>query len=42
MAAGQPHRYAALAAVPAVLVGGVCLAAAPARLGVLADMLSGW
>ena len=40
LAAGQPDRYAALAAVLAVLVGGVCLAAALARLGVLADMLS--
>ncbi len=40
LALGDPERYAALAAVLALLVGGVCLLAAVARLGVLADLLS--
>ncbi|MEV5837622.1 sulfate permease [Nocardia sp. NPDC052112] len=40
LALGDPDRYAALAAVLAVLVGGLCLIGAAARLGVLADLLS--
>ncbi|MEU3011749.1 SulP family inorganic anion transporter [Nocardia asteroides] len=40
LAAGDPGRYAALAAVLALLVGVLCLVAALARLGVLADLLS--
>ncbi|WP_338758140.1 sulfate permease [Nocardia vulneris] len=40
LALGDPDRYAALAAVLALLVGGLCLAASVARLGVLADLLS--
>ncbi|WP_040783438.1 SulP family inorganic anion transporter [Nocardia pneumoniae] len=40
LAAGDPDRYAALAAVLALLVGALCLAGAAARLGVLADLLS--
>ncbi|MFF2083585.1 SulP family inorganic anion transporter [Nocardia sp. NPDC058176] len=40
LAAGDPGRYAALAAVLALLVGAVCGIAALARLGVLADLLS--
>ncbi|MFI8977011.1 SulP family inorganic anion transporter [Nocardia asteroides] len=40
LAAGDPRRYAALAAVLALLVGALCLLAALARLGVLADLLS--
>jgi len=40
LAAGDPGRYAALAAMLAVLVGVLCLLAALARLGVLADLLS--
>lgn len=40
LALGDPARYAALAALLALLVGGLCLAAAVARLGVLADLLS--
>ncbi|MEV2225814.1 sulfate permease [Nocardia vinacea] len=40
LALGDPDRYAALAAVLAVLVGGLCLIGAVARLGVLADLLS--
>ncbi|WP_433663228.1 SulP family inorganic anion transporter [Nocardia sp. CA-128927] len=40
LALGDPARYAALAAVLALLVGGLCLVAAVARLGVLADLLS--
>ena len=40
LAAGDPSRYAALAAMLAVLVGLVCLAAWAFRLGVLADALS--
>ena len=39
-AAGDPGRYAALAAVLAVLVGALCLLASFAKLGVLADLLS--
>ncbi|MEV0067925.1 MULTISPECIES: SulP family inorganic anion transporter [unclassified Amycolatopsis] len=39
-AAGDPGHYATLAAVLAVLVGGLCLVAAFARLGVLAELLS--
>jgi high affinity sulfate transporter 1 len=40
LAAGDPGRYAALAAALAVMVGLVCLAAWVARLGFLADALS--
>ena len=40
LAAGDPRRYAALAAVLAILVGVVCLLAWVARLGFLADLLS--
>jgi SulP family sulfate permease len=40
LAAGDPARYAALAAVLALLVGVLCLLGAAARLGFLADMLS--
>lgn len=40
LAAGDPHRYAALAAALAVLVGGICLLGRTARLGFLADLLS--
>lgn len=40
LAAGDPHRYAALAAVLALLVGVICFAGRFARLGVLADLLS--
>ncbi|WP_330230740.1 sulfate permease [Nocardia sp. NBC_00508] len=40
LALGDPARYAALAAVLALLVGVLCLAGAAARLGVLADLLS--
>ncbi|MEV0332344.1 SulP family inorganic anion transporter [Nocardia sp. NPDC050717] len=40
LAAGDPQRYAALAALLALLVGGLCLLASAARLGVLADLLS--
>ncbi|MEU1999389.1 sulfate permease [Nocardia gamkensis] len=40
LAMGDPRRYAALAAVLALLVGGLCLAGAAIRLGVLADLLS--
>ncbi|WP_156750935.1 SulP family inorganic anion transporter [Mycobacterium sp. 852013-50091_SCH5140682] len=40
MAAGDAMRYAALAAVLAVMVGVVCLAGAAARLGMLANLLS--
>lgn len=40
LAAGDPARYAALAAALAVVVGVVCLAGAVCRLGVLADLLS--
>lgn len=40
IAAGNPARYAALAAALALLVGGLCLLAGLARLGVVADLLS--
>jgi SulP family sulfate permease len=40
IAAGDPARYAALAATLAALVGLVCLVAWAARLGFLADLLS--
>ncbi len=40
LAMGDPRRYAALAAVLALLVGAICLVAAVARLGLLADLLS--
>lgn len=40
LAAGQPERYAALAAVLAGLVGLICVVAWVARLGFLADLLS--
>ncbi|ORA56771.1 sodium-independent anion transporter [Mycolicibacterium chubuense] len=40
LAHGDPVRYAALAAVLAVLVGAVCLLAGVVRLGFLAELLS--
>jgi len=40
LAAGDPGRYAALAAALALLVGAVCLLAWVARLGFLADLFS--
>jgi MFS superfamily sulfate permease-like transporter len=40
LATGDPHRYAALAALLALLVGGICLLGRAARLGFLADLLS--
>ncbi|KGI70430.1 SulP family inorganic anion transporter [Mycobacterium rufum] len=40
LAHGDPVRYAALAALLAVLVGAVCLVASLIRLGFLADLLS--
>ncbi|MFI5797905.1 SulP family inorganic anion transporter [Streptomyces sp. NPDC051677] len=40
LAAGDPGRYASLAAALAVTVGLLCLAARAVRLGFLADMLS--
>ena len=40
IAAGDPSRYAALAAGLALLVGAVCVAAFVLRLGFLADLLS--
>lgn len=40
LAAGDPARYGALAAVLALLVGVLCLLGAVARLGFLADLLS--
>jgi high affinity sulfate transporter 1 len=40
LAAGDPGRYAALAATLALVVGGLCLLARLARLGVLAELLS--
>lgn len=40
LAAGDPGRYAALAAVVACLVGVICFGAGLARLGFLADLLS--
>ncbi|MEV4538753.1 sulfate permease [Asanoa sp. NPDC049518] len=40
LAAGDPGRYAGLAAALAVVVGGLCLIAWLARLGFVADLLS--
>lgn len=40
LAAGDPRRYAALAALLALIVGAVCLLAWVARLGFLADLFS--
>ena len=40
LAAGDPERYAALAAALALMVGGICLLAWAARLGFLADLFS--
>jgi high affinity sulfate transporter 1 len=40
LAAGDPARYATLAAALALVVGGLCLVARVARLGVLAELLS--
>ena len=40
LAAGDPGRYAALAAALALVVGALCLLARVARLGVLAELLS--
>ena len=40
IAAGDPARYASLAATLALLVGGICLLGRLARLGFLADLLS--
>ena len=40
LAAGDPVRYAALAAMLALLAGALCLLGAAARLGFLADLLS--
>jgi SulP family sulfate permease len=40
LAAGDPVRYAGLAAVLALLVGAICLLGWAARLGFLADLLS--
>jgi sulfate permease, SulP family len=40
LAAGDPARYAALAAALALVVGALCLVARLARLGFLADLLS--
>jgi SulP family sulfate permease len=40
LAAGDPVRYAVLAAVLALLVGAICLVGWVARLGFLADLLS--
>ena len=40
IAAGDPVRYASLAATLALLVGGICLVARLGRLGFLADLLS--
>jgi SulP family sulfate permease len=40
LAAGDPGRYAAMAAVVALLVGAVCFVAGLVRLGFLADLLS--
>lgn len=40
LAAGDPVRYAALAAALALLVGALCLLGWLARLGILADLLS--
>ncbi|MGW5718623.1 SulP family inorganic anion transporter [Amycolatopsis sp. NPDC003865] len=40
LAAGDPGHYATLASVLAIMVGGLCLVAGLARLGVLAELLS--
>jgi SulP family sulfate permease len=40
LAAGDPARYAALAAALGLVVGGICLIGWAARLGFLADLLS--
>jgi sulfate permease, SulP family len=40
LAAGDPARYAALAAVLALMVGAICVVGWAARLGFLADLLS--
>ena len=40
LAAGDPARYAALAAVAALIVGAICFVAGLVRLGFLADLLS--
>ncbi|MET9273483.1 sulfate permease [Kribbella sp. NPDC003557] len=40
LAAGDPVRYAGLAAVLALMVGAICVAGWAARLGFLADLLS--
>ena len=40
LAAGEPARYAALAALLALLVGAICVIGWAARLGFLADLLS--
>jgi sulfate permease, SulP family len=40
LAAGDPGRYAALAAAVALLVGAICFIGGMIRLGVLADLLS--
>lgn len=40
LAIGDPARYAAMAAVLALLVGAICLVAGLCRLGFLADLLS--
>ncbi|MGW5194465.1 SulP family inorganic anion transporter [Kribbella sp. NPDC004138] len=40
LAAGDPARYAGLAAVLALMVGAICVAGWAARLGFLADLLS--
>jgi len=40
LAAGDPNRYAALAATLALLVGAICLLGRAARLGFIADLLS--
>jgi high affinity sulfate transporter 1 len=40
LAAGDPGRYAALAAAVALLVGGICLLGGLIRLGVIAELLS--
>lgn len=40
LAAGDPTRYAALAAALALIVGVICVVGWAARLGVIADLLS--
>jgi sulfate permease, SulP family len=40
LAAGDPGRYAALAAAVALLVGAICFVGGLVRLGILADLLS--